>query len=100
MPRYLNPRGRATYGIALCCRCATKRFLDELVPDPNSPGLMVCREDIDDLDPYRMAPRPADPIALLFYRPDVSLATSPIGILTEDAEGFLITEDGEEWLVP
>lgn len=74
MPLWLNPTGRSTYGIALCGRCSEKFFLDELFPDPNSPGLMVCKDDLDVLDPYRLAPPPPDQITLPFVRPDVSIA--------------------------
>jgi len=75
MSYWLDPTGRTTFGIALCARCSRKMFLDQLYPDPNSPGLMVCEEDRDVLDPYRLAPRPDDQITLPFVRPDVSLDT-------------------------
>lgn len=70
MPRFLDPRGRATYGIGLCARCSCKFFLDELHSDPNSPGLMVCKKDLDVLDPYRLPARQTEDITLPFYRPD------------------------------
>jgi hypothetical protein len=47
--------------------------LDDLFADPNSPGLKVCREDLDDLDPYRLPARQTENIALRFTRPDVPL---------------------------
>lgn len=43
------------------------------MPDPNSPGLMVCKDDLDDLDPYRLPPREPDNLNPLFVRPDVPL---------------------------
>lgn len=73
MPQYLDPTGRSTYGIALCGRCGQKFFLDELTPDPNTPGLMVCEADRDDFDPYRLPARQAEDISLPFTRPDVPL---------------------------
>jgi hypothetical protein len=48
-------------------------FLSELMSDPNSPGLKVCRDDLDQYDPYRLAPRAPDQIVLPFVRPDVPL---------------------------
>jgi len=71
--RYLNPSGRSSYGIAICARCSKKFFLDQLSPDPNAPGLMVCDRDLDDLDPYRLPARQSEDITLAFVRPDEPL---------------------------
>lgn len=70
MPYYVDPTGRSTYGIGICARCSRKFSLDDLYDDPNSPGLKVCLDDLDDYDPYRLPPHPADDITLPFYRPD------------------------------
>jgi hypothetical protein len=70
---FIDPTGQPTYGIGLCARCSRKFPLAELYPDPNSPGLMVCRDDIDDYDPYRLPARVTEDITLPFVRPDVSL---------------------------
>ena len=78
MPVFLDPRGRATYGIGICARCSEKFFLDELSPDPNSPGLMVCDKDKDVLDPYRLPARQTEQITLPFNRPDVQLTDSEV----------------------
>jgi hypothetical protein len=43
------------------------------MPDPNYPNLMVCSEDRDNYDPYRLAPRQPDNIVLPFVRPDLPL---------------------------
>ena len=48
---YLDPRGRSNFGIGLCARCSRKLYLEDLFSDPNFPGLMVCIEDLDVLDP-------------------------------------------------
>lgn len=72
-PKFFNPRGRSTYGIALCARCGIVHSLDDLFDDPNYPGLKVCRKDMDEYDPYRLPPREPDQISLLFARPDVPL---------------------------
>lgn len=73
MPIYLDTTGRSTLGIGICARCSRKFPLDELFSDPNSPGLMVCREDLDELDPYRLPARQTERINLDFIRPDLPL---------------------------
>lgn len=73
MPLYLNTRGRSTLGIGICARCSRKMSLEDLRPDPNAPGLMVCNADRDLIDPYRLPARQADNIDLPFRRPDVPL---------------------------
>ena len=95
---YLDVSGQATYGIAICGRCSRKFLLAELSPDPNSPGLMVCKEDLDDYDPYRLAPRAPDQIVLPFTRPDTPINTHPAGLIQEAGDLFIITEDGNEYL--
>ena len=70
----------------------------DLSPDPNYPGLMVCDEDKDDYDPYRLAPRPPDQIILPFNRPDTSVNTHPAGLIQEAGDEFIITEDGDNYL--
>lgn len=99
MPRYLDTIGRPHLAIAYCDRCSRKFPIDDLHPDPNSPGLMVCDADRDDYDPYRMPARPADYITLPFVRGDTSVATDPNGVISEDGDMFLITEDGDDFLV-
>lgn len=73
MPLYLDTRGKTTLAVGICARCSRKMSLTELHPDPNSPGLMVCDADRDDFDPWRLAARPPDNIALRFARPDTPL---------------------------
>jgi hypothetical protein len=79
MSRSLDTRGRSTLGIGICGRCSRKFSLDDLMPDPNSPGLMVCSRDRDDFDPYRLPSRPADNIVLKFVRPDEVLTVPDDG---------------------
>ena len=76
MPRYLDTRGSASLAIAICARCQMKHKYVNLMPDPNSPGLRVCRECIDIYDPWRLPPRQTEEVALENPRPDVPL-TSP-----------------------
>ena len=95
---YLDVSGQSTYGIAICGRCSRKFLLAELAPDPNSPGLMVCKEDLDDYDPYRLAPRAPDQIVLPFTRPDTPIKTHPAGLIQEAGDEFIITENGDGYL--
>ena len=95
---YLDVSGQATYGIAICGRCSRKFLLAELSSDPNSPGLMVCKADLDDYYPYRLAPRAPDQIVLPFTRPDTPINTHPAGLIQEAGDLFIITEDGNEYL--
>jgi len=67
--------------------------LTQLMSDPNSPGLRVCREDLDQLDPYRLPPRQPDTITLPFVRPDSPLYSDPDGLVTEDDNNFLISSN-------
>lgn len=84
MPRFIDPSGDPTYGLGICARCSRKFKLAELHPDPNYPALMVCKEDTDDYDPYRLAPRKEDQTALSFVRPDVPLTANPSGPIKND----------------
>ena len=98
MSLFLDPSGQPTYGIAICGRCSRKMLLSELSPDPNYPGLVVCNEDRDDYDPYRLAPRAPDQIVLPFNRPDTPINTHPAGVIQEAGDEFFITEDGNSYL--
>lgn len=100
MPLYLDTTGNSTLGIAICARCSRKFPLGELMPDPNYPNLMVCRDDVDQYDPYRLAPRPADQIVLPFVRPDLPLNTDPAGVVNEEDNMFIITQNDEGYLIP
>jgi hypothetical protein len=73
--------------------------LTELMSDPNSPGLRVCKEDLDQLDPYRLPPRQPDTITLPFVRPDAPIGTDPAGLVTEDDNDFLIGSN-DEYMTP
>ena len=48
-------------------------YLSELKSDPNVPGLRVCRDCSDSLDPYRKAPRQPENIAVQNPRVDEPL---------------------------
>jgi hypothetical protein len=78
-------------------------LLDELIQDGNLPGLRVCREDWDELDPYRLPPRQPDPLVLPFVRPDVPIALTPepqfAGIRITEDENKRITQNDETRII-
>lgn len=74
MPIFLDTTGNPTLGIAICGRCSRKFPIHELSDDPNIPGLKVCKDDIDQFDPYRLPAREAENIVLPFVRPDTDVA--------------------------
>ena len=99
MPRYLNTRGNTTLAIGICGRCSIKMPLDKLQPDPNSPGLLVCDKDRDQYDPYRLPARQTENITLPFMRTDTPIPTNPSGVIAQNENQFLITEDGDDFLI-
>lgn len=100
MSLFLDTRGLAWAGIGICDRCSRKFPIGELMSDPNSPGLRVCRVDVDELDPYRLPARQTERITLPFVRPDVSVATDPAGLISEDGNTFVTTENFDDYLEP
>ena len=78
MPVYLDTRGNSVLSVAICDRCSRKFAYVDLMPDPNFPGMRVCKEDLDQFDPWRLPAIQTENIALRFPRPDVSVATGPI----------------------
>ena len=98
MGLYLDTRGMAYQGIGICDRCSRKFPIVELMPDPNYPGLRVCREDVDELDPYRLPARQTERITLPFVRPDVNIATQPAGLITENGDQFIINEGNSAYI--
>jgi hypothetical protein len=78
MPVYLDTRGNSVLSVAICDRCSRKFAYTELYPDPNFPGMRVCKADLDQFDPWRLPAIQTENIALRFPRPDVSIATGPV----------------------
>lgn len=74
MAVFIDTRGHAKLAIAICARCSRKFPYDELRPDPNYPGLMVCPDDLDDYDPWRLPARETEDISLDHARPDTPLS--------------------------
>ncbi len=100
MSLFLDTRGLAWAGIGICDRCSRKFPIGELMSDPNSPGLRVCRVDVDELDPYRLPARQTERITLPFVRPDVSVATDPAGLISEDGNTVVTTENFDDYVEP
>ncbi len=92
MEGYLNTLGKSRLSIGICDRCSRKFSIMDLWSDPNNRGLKVCRDDMDQVDPWRLPPRIPENITLRNPRPDVSIATNPHGIITEDGDEFPIAD--------
>lgn len=80
---WLDTTGQPTLGIGICGRCSAKLPLAELSSDPNAPGLMVCKDDLDVLDPYRLPARQTEEINLPFARPDTNIDV-PAALAAQD----------------
>jgi hypothetical protein len=100
MPLFLDTRGKVFAAIGLCDRCSRKFPLEELMSDPNAPGLRVCKADLDELDPYRLPARQTERITLPFVRPDTPIPTNPSGLISEDGNTFVTTENSEDYVLP
>ena len=88
MPVYIDTRGNSVLSVAICDRCSRKFPYTELYPDPNFPGMRVCKEDLDQFDPWRLPALQTENIALRFPRPDTNIAIGPTfgqQIVTEGA---------------
>ncbi len=87
MPLYLDTTGLPSLGIAVCSRCGVKYPMVALKPDPNYPGLRCCPDGcLDDLDPYRLAPRETEDITLAYPRPDFHLPPGPSNVWANQME--------------
>jgi hypothetical protein len=90
MSEYLSTIGRSRIAIGICGRCSLKFALDDLSPDVNYPGLLVCGRPgsmsgpgawtggngcSDMYDPYRLPPRETEDITLEYARPDDPIVT-------------------------
>lgn len=83
MSIYLDTRGNSVLSVAICDRCSRKFAYTELQPDPNFPGMRVCKQDLDQFDPWRLPARQTENIALRHPRPDVSIALQAKEIMTD-----------------
>lgn len=71
MARFLSPFARRIAAPAVCQRCNFKFYLVDLQPDGDNPGIRVCRQCCDQIDPYKLPPPPPDRIAIPNPLPDV-----------------------------
>lgn len=97
MPIYLDTRGNSVLSVAICDRCSRKFPYVELMPDPNFPGMRVCRDDLDKFDPWRLPARQTENIALRFPRPDTPIGLDNRHLVTQGApngagDSFFITQ--------
>jgi len=90
MPVYLDTRGNSVLSVGICDRCSRKFPYGELMSDPNFPGMRVCKDDVDNFDPWRLPARQTENISLRFPRPDVSIARTDSQILTQNGNSFFI----------
>lgn len=87
MPLYLDTAGEQTLAIGICARCSRKFPIGRLRPDRNSPGLLVCDEDNDVKDPWRLPFQPADrQIAIPNARPDTPIPNTECYVVNELGE--------------
>jgi len=91
---FIDTRGRTKIAIGICGRCSCKFPYDELMSDPNYPGLYVCKDDLDNLDPWRLPAAPTENITLDHPRPDVQLYPGPIDIPIPTIQAVLTGTDG------
>jgi hypothetical protein len=86
MSRFLNTTGNATLGVGICDRCRRKFPIDQLKPDRDNKGLLVCDEDNDEIDRYKLPARKPESVTLRHIRQDVDL--------TNDYRDAIYVEDG------
>lgn len=105
MPIFLDTRGKTNVGIGICDRCRRKFPINDLQPDRNTPGLLVCEADNDVFDPWRLPARQSEDITLPHYRPDVPLGVTPEAetldgdLRITEIDEYRITEDDDEYRI-
>jgi len=90
MPVYIDTRGNSVLSVGICDRCSRKFPYVDLMPDPNFPGMRVCKDDLDNFDPWRLPARQTENISLRFPRPDTSVAVDNLQIQTQDENSIFI----------
>lgn len=93
-----DPTGAPWYAVGICDRCNRRFLLHELIEDGNLPGLRVCRDDWDELDPYRLPARQTEDITLPFVRPDVPIEVTSC-VHAYELPGYVVTEDGLYYVI-
>ena len=90
MSIYLDTRGNSTLAIAICDRCSRKFPYGDLMPDPNFPGMRVCKDDVDNFDPWRLPAIKTENISLRFPRPDTNIAVDTAQVQTQNSDSIFI----------
>jgi hypothetical protein len=60
------------------------------MPDPNFPGMRVCKDDLDNFDPWRLPAIKTENISLRFPRPDTSIAIDSVQVQTQNYNSLFI----------
>lgn len=101
MPRFIDTLGNSSLAIFICGRCKFKRAIDEAMPDPNFPGLIVCQQGCADVkDPYRLPARKTERITLRYPRPDDIMEGPPDVIVTGDYGGMTVSPQANNGVIP
>lgn len=90
MPVYIDTRGNSVLSVGVCDRCSRKFPYVDLMPDPNFPGMRVCKDDLDNFDPWRLPALQTENIALRFPRPDVNIALPASQVWTENDNAMFL----------
>jgi len=90
MAIYLDTRGNSVLSVAICDRCSRKFPYVDLMPDPNFPGMRVCKDDVDNFDPWRLPARQTENISLRFPRPDTPIGRDSVQVQTQNGDSLFI----------
>ena len=90
MSVYLDTRGNSVLSVAICDRCSRKFPYVDLMPDPNFPGMRVCKDDLDQFDPWRLPAIQTENITLRFPRPDTTIAVDQVQMQTQNGNSIFI----------
>lgn len=100
MSKFLNTFGNAKLSIAICSRCSFKLPYTELSPDRDKPGLWVCEPCNDEKDPWKLPPIQTEDISLRHPRLDEDISTYDPSLLSNEYDGYAITDDEGDYLIP
>jgi hypothetical protein len=87
--RFIDSTARQRLAIGICSRCSRKFPMEQLHQDPNAPGLLVCVDDLDDFDPWRLPARKSDDLILGPMRPDTPLVPGPMNVPVNPPQAIL-----------
>lgn len=84
MSLFLPVKNKGSVAIAVCQRCNKRMYYSDLQKDPNN-GMMVCKDDLDIYDPWRLPARKPEDISLQHPRPDVTVSDFDNTVATEQS---------------